>query len=306
MLQISNKGGFMHPKDWEYLPYFLAVARAGSLRAAATLLNANYGTVNRNILALEASYGSALFSRSKRGFALTQAGDALLPIAEQTELNVVAARRRVEGHDKSEAGNIRFSVTPALAYDVIAPIIARFQEKYPDIQIEMHVTSDIENISRNETDISLRAAFEVNDDVVGRKLYPIAVGVYASQKYINDNFEKSGSLGQGLTWLGYTETDNNANWLATTPFPQASIRHIVKDGPMRLSLLRNHCGMSFLPVIFEKIYPDLCRIPKTEINLDRFLWILLHTDLKNTVRVRRFVDFLAVELMAMRADMQAG
>lgn len=295
----------MQPKDWEYLPYFLAVARAGSLRAAATLLNANYGSVNRNILALEASYGTALFSRSNRGFTLTQAGEALLPVAEQTEISVVAARRRVEGHDKSETGNIRFSVTPALAYDVVAPIIARFQNKYPNIQIEMHVTSNVENINRDETDISLRAAYEVNDDVVGRKLYPIAVGIYASQKYIETNFEQAGPLGDGLTWLGYTANDHNNNWLATTPFPQASIRHIVKDGPMRLSLLRNHCGISYLPVIFGKIYPDLCRIPGTKINLDQSLWILLHTDLRNTVRVRRFVDFLSAELMALRADMQA-
>lgn len=295
----------MQPKDWEYLPYFLAVARAGSLRAGAALLNVNYGTVNRNILALEASYSTTLFSRSKRGFTLTQAGEALLPLAEQTEINVVAARRRVEGHDKSEAGNIRFSVTPALAYDIIAPIIALFHETYADIQIEMHVTSDIESINLNETDISLRAAFEVNDDVVGRKLYPIAVGIYASQKYIDTNFEQAGPLGDGLTWLGYTSDDHTSNWLATTPFPQATIRHIVKDGPMRISLLRNHCGMSYLPVIFEKIHPDLCRVPRTEINLDRYLWILLHTDLKNTVRVRRFVDFLAAELMTLRSDMQA-
>lgn len=294
----------MNAKDWEYLPYFLAVARAGSLRAGAVLLNANYGTVNRNILALESSYGTSLFTRSKRGFTLTEAGHSLLPIAEQTEISVVSARKQIEGHDKSESGVIRFSVTPMLAYEIIAPIIARFALKYPDIQVELHVTSNVENINRNETDISLRAADEVKDDVVGRKLYPLAIGAYASQQYIDTKFTQADPMGKELEWLGYEDDASDSKWLATSPYPQAKIRHMVTDGPMRLSLLRNHCGMSYIPVIFEKIFPDLCRVPNTEIRLAQPLWVLLHTDLRNTIRVRRFVDFLSDELMALCDDMQ--
>ena len=296
----------MKPRDWEYLPFFLAVARAGSLRAGAALLNASYGTVNRNIKALETSYGTSLFNRSKRGFALTEAGKTLLPLVEQTEIGIVAARKQVEGHDKSEAGTIRFSVMPMLAYEIIAPIIARFHIKYPDIQIELHVTSDVENINRDETDISLRAAHQVDDDAVGRKLYPLAIGIFASQKYIDTTFTRAGVKGEGLNWLGYSDSNYNNNWLEASAFPRASIRHSVKDGPMRLSLIRNHCGMSPLPVIFEKIYPDLCRVPNTQVILDRPLWILLHTDLRNTIRVRRFVDYLTDALIALRTDIQAG
>lgn len=84
----------MRTFDWELLPYFLAVARAGSLRSAALTINASYGTVNRNIRALEASYGVRLFSRSTRGFILTEYGEALLPVAEEAEKRVMAAQKR--------------------------------------------------------------------------------------------------------------------------------------------------------------------------------------------------------------------
>ena len=55
----------MQAIDWEMMPYFLAVARGGSLRSGADLLGANHGTVDRHIKSLEASYGIQLFQRTK-------------------------------------------------------------------------------------------------------------------------------------------------------------------------------------------------------------------------------------------------
>lgn len=296
----------MRSADWGFLPYFLAVARAGNLRAGAALLNENYGTVNRNIQALEASYGAQLFNRSRRGFELTAAGHALVPLAEQAEATVITARKRVEGLDKSETGIVRFSLAAAFAYDIIAPIIGKFHKAYPEIQVELRVTSQIESIAENKTDVSLRAAFEVTDDVVARKLYPMAMGIYASKLYIDDHFADAGPKGAGLSWIGFPKHWTVTQWVEQSPFPLAEMRHIVSDFPMRFSLLRQHCGMSQLPVIFEKYYPDISRVPGTEVTLDRTLWILLHTDLRRTVRVRRFVDFLADELLKLQKDMQVS
>ena len=296
----------MRSTDWEFLPYFLAVARAGSLRGGANLLNANYGTVNRNIQSLEASYGVRLFNRSQKGFELTDAGESLVPLAEQMERSVISARRQIEGHDKTETGTIRFSVTPTLAYDIVSPIIGTFHEKYPDIQIEMRITAAIESINRAETDVSLRAANDVTDDVVARKLYPMAVGVFASKTYLKTRLPQATSLGEGLDWIGNPEAAKDETWLARSAFPHATLRHNVADGPMRIAMLRRHCGMLPIPVIFSKVHPDISRVPDTEITLGPSLWILLHSDLRRTVRVRRFVDHLSEGLLALKSDMQAG
>lgn len=294
----------MRSLDWELLPSFLAVARAGSLRAGAELLHTNYGTVNRNIQSLEASYGVALFLRSHKGFTLTEAGEAVLPFAEQAEQVIINARKRVEGLDKTEAGTLRFSVTPTFAYDVITPIISRFHEAYPDIQVELRLTTAVESINKDETDVSLRAAYDVSGDVVARKLYPMAVGIYASKSYIDTTFAQAGPQGAGLSWIGFPDNAQYSNMVSQSPFPQADVRHMVSDGYMRLRLLREHCGISYLPVVFEKFFPDVCRVPGTKIELGQSLWIVLHADLRKTVRVRRFVDFLADALMDMRRDMQ--
>ena len=71
--------------NWEQMPYFLAVARFGSLRAAADALGTTHAKLSRHINALEAPYGLQLFRRSRGGVQLTEAGKLLLPIAKEAE-----------------------------------------------------------------------------------------------------------------------------------------------------------------------------------------------------------------------------
>lgn len=287
----------MRSADWELLPYFLAVARAGSLRSGAQLIGASYGTVNRNIQALEASYGVRLFHRSQRGFSLTEQGEALLPAAEEAEQKILGARRRVEGQDRAEAGKIRFSLTPTLAYDVVAPIVARFSERYPKIDIELRLTPELESIPNDETDVSLRAAGRVTDDVVARKLFALDIGLYAGAGYL-DRLAGAGEGGEGLTWLGSVPAVSD--WLANSPYPNANVRHVVADGTLRARLVSLNMGISYLPTFFEHRFPDLRRVPGSDLQRGPWLWILLHSDMRKTVRVRRFVDFLGTELIALK------
>ncbi len=292
----------MRTFDWEHLPYFLAVARTGSLRAAAEMIGANYSTVNRNIRTLETGYGVQLFHRSRRGFALTEVGEALVPMAEAAELKIIAARKRVEGLDKSETGKIRFSVTPTLAYDIVAPLIAQFTALYPEIDVELRLTSEVESINNDETDISLRAAREVTDDVVARKLFQLELGVYASKDYLERVVPSAGPDGLGLTWVGLPVETDARGWLSRSPFPSAVLRHDVPDGYMRARLVNLSAGMSYMPTLFESVFPNLSRMPGTEISPGPWLWILLHSDLRKTVRIRRFVDFLSQELRALHKN----
>ena len=64
--------------DWDDLRFFLAVARAGRLTAAARQLEADHTTVSRRISALEAALKAKLFERSPQGYTLTEQGERLL------------------------------------------------------------------------------------------------------------------------------------------------------------------------------------------------------------------------------------
>ncbi len=288
--------------DWAELPYFLAVARTGSLRAAADLVGGTHATVDRHLRALEAAYSVRLFERSTTGLSLTPAGESLLPMAEEAELAVIGARRRIEGLDREAAGTVRVTVPPALAYDVLPPIFARFADQHPDIDLDITVTDRFQDLTRSEADVSVRVAFEVTDDVIGRRILQYTSGIYASRDYLARNWETAGHRGEGLHWIGWGDSSPMPDWVRSSPFPNASLRHTVREGYMVMHMIHQGQGMSYLPCFVEKYLPGLVRVPGTEATPDRSIWLLLHADLRKTTRVRLFVDYMAQELKAMRSE----
>src|SRR5262249_1510244 len=71
--------------DWDGIPYFLAVARGGSVRAAAERLGVNHSTVLRRVAQLEERLGAQMFEKLPSGYRLTDAGEDVLEFADQME-----------------------------------------------------------------------------------------------------------------------------------------------------------------------------------------------------------------------------
>ena len=284
------------------MPYFIAVARSGSLRAAAEDLNATHATVRSHILSLENSLGVQLFRRSKAGLELTPAGQTLLPDALDAEKLLVRGGNNVQGLDRQASGLIRISLDPMAGHFLMAPIFADFCRMHPEIELEIRLTYQIEDINQLETDISIRNAASVSDDVVGRKLFPSDSGVYASRDYIDIHLPKAGARGKGLIWIGYGPVPEQKVWIDQSAFPLAKIRHVVRDTEMHLHLVRAGAGMTFLPTWLEEQFPELQRVPGTDITHNRFTWLLLHADLRRVARFRIFVDFLTNALLEKRSQ----
>ena len=290
--------------NWEQMPYFLAVARFGSLRAAAEALGTTHAKLSRHINALEASYGMALFRRSRVGVELTEAGNLLLPVAKEAEGLFLGAQQRLTGLDRQETGSLRFSLTGTMAYDVVAPILLKFFERYPGIDIDIRVSDRMEDINRLETDVSLRVTYDVTDDVVARKLYPLALGYYASPAYLKRHMPNAGPKGEGLHLIGWDEISRSPSWIEQTPFSLAEVRHATTDHVLQLNLARRGFGIvRTMPLLAENGL-ELVPVAGNELELDRNLWILLHSDLRRTTRVRRFVDFLTKELLDLKPAIQ--
>ena len=288
--------------DWAELPYFLAVARTGSLRAAAESIGGTHATVDRHLKALEASYGVRLFERSTTGLVLTEAGQTLLPLAEAAETAVIGARRRVLGLDREAAGTVRVTVPPSLAYNVLPPLFARFAEAHPEIELDIVVTDRVQDLARLEADVSVRVAHEVSDDVVGRRIVRYTSGIFASQRYLDRHWHGRGAQGEGLHWIGWGDAEQAPGWVRKSPFPRARLHHQTRDGNMVTYLVQQGQGMSYLPCYIADYVPGLVRVPETGVWLDRSIWLLLHADLRRTRRVRLFVDHMVAGLKAMRAQ----
>ncbi len=292
--------------NWEQMPYFIAVARFGSLRGAAESLGTTHAKIRRHINALEASYRMQLFRRSRNGVELTEAGKLLLPVATEAESLFLSAQQKLTGLDRQEAGSIRFSLTGTMAYEVVSPILLKFFEQYPGIDIDVLVSDRMEDINRLESDVSLRVTYEVTDDVVARKLYPLALGYYASPAYLERYMPGIGPKGQGLHLIGWDQIDRSPAWLAQTPFALAEVRHATTDHVLQLNLARRGFGIVHTMPLLAENDLELVPVPGNELELDRNLWILLHSDLRRTTRVRKFVDFLTKEMLVLKPAIQGA
>ena len=288
--------------DWKSLPAFLAVARSGSLRAGAEQMDGTHATVRRQIEGLEAQLGTTLFRRNAGGLTLTAAGRRLLPQALEAEAALLKGFSAVKGLDREASGRIRLSADPLTAHYMLAPVLAAFAALYPEIEIELKLSYFIDSIAKDETDISIRHVIDVDEDAVGRKLFPLAIGVFASRAYIDKALPKAGPRGTGLTWIGYGDVPELQTMIDATPFPKAQVRHTVTDPQMHLHLARAGAGMTFVASWVTTVFSELQRVPGTMIDQRRSTWILLHGDLRRVKRARLLVDYLSEALLERRAD----
>ncbi len=290
-----------HALNWDDLKYFLAVARAGTLRGGADSIQANHTTLARRLSVMEERVGSRLFDRSKAGLVLTQLGEDLMPYAERVEDEMTAASRVIVGRDAQPSGTIYVSMPHGLAMTSIMDDLAHFADLYPDIDLNMTFSNDVADLARREADVSLRIANEVTDDVVGRRLVQMSQAAYCTKDYaqrIRDNG------GEGLQLIGWHEPEGEttAKWVLDSYYPKARLRHRVSELVPLITLAAAGLGMAYLACNLGDRHPGLIRAPFQKPLPYRSIWLLLHKDLRNTARVRLFVDFLAASIRSRRNE----
>lgn len=287
------------PMNWDHLRIFLAVHRAGSLRGASDELKVNHATVSRAITSLEEGLGTRIFDRSSGGLSLTEPGESLVEHAEEIERQTDNISRKILGLDASPSGEITVSLPPSFAQGFLAPILASFTIAYPDIKVKFIATNQVSNLARQEADISIRIGYEVEEDLVGRRLLTYVVGAFASPQYLLNHPNLKIGDGAGAHWIGWGGDD--LDWVKDSPFPNASLRHSLPEPFMQIEAAANHIGMILLPCFMGDADHRLVRIPNVEVKPNRSIWLLLHNDLRKTARVRAFVDHAASVILANRS-----
>jgi DNA-binding transcriptional LysR family regulator len=103
------------PIDWDDLRFTLAVAREGSVAAAARAMSVNHSTVLRRIAAFEKRLGVRLFDRLPTGYAPTAGGKELIASAENMDQTATALQRKLAGRDLNLSGTVRVTTSDTLA-----------------------------------------------------------------------------------------------------------------------------------------------------------------------------------------------
>lgn len=284
---------------WDDLVYVLEVGRAGSLSGAARALRINHSTVFRRLGSIEQRLGVRLFDRQPAGHVPTAAGEAVIRLAEQLEVELGDLERRLAGQDLRPSGTVRITTTDTLI-EPLMPILAAFQATYPEIVLELVPASQFFNLSKRDADVALRPSLSPPTDLYGRRVGRIAFAPYASRKYIAETGHRG--LDSAHRWLGLDDSLSHIEphrWLREN----VATERIVLRASSFLALVeaaRLGMGVALLPCYMADGDSALERLSPPLEDLATDLWLLVHHDLRGTARVRAFLDFAFDALSKLR------
>jgi DNA-binding transcriptional LysR family regulator len=134
------------------------VAACGSFTGAAESLGYTQSAVSRQVAALEAAAGAALFKRGARGVSLTDAGSALLRRAGAVLDEVDAARRELEGLSARATGRLRVGAFPTAVAALLPRALASFRAGQPGVEVSLRegsTPSQLRRIGAESADVAV-------------------------------------------------------------------------------------------------------------------------------------------------------
>jgi len=137
---------------------FVRVAERGSLSAVARELGLGQSTITRHLHELEETVGVPLLSRTTRRVTLTDEGSRYYANCVQILRLIEQAGDEARGNRGAAVGTIRISCTAAFGILHITRLVFAFQDRYPDIAIDLNLTDERIDLVREGVDIALRLA----------------------------------------------------------------------------------------------------------------------------------------------------
>jgi DNA-binding transcriptional LysR family regulator len=283
--------------DWDDVRYFLAVARGGSVRAAAEGLGVNHSTVLRRIAQLEEILGARMFERLPSGYRTTDAGDEVLELAEQMEASSKQLEARVLGRDQSARGALRVTLAPTLATHLLMPDFAEFARRHPEVELEILSLDEPLNLTNREADVAIRVVYDRNklpQNLHGLKGPELFGAVYASRELLAA--WRAGKH-QRIRWI-VKGNIGIPEWAVESEMRPAEISFRTTSADAQIVAVRQGIGMTALPCFVGDTETSLGRLPGVRVHKHGTLWLLTHGETRKTKRVRLLIDFLSRRLAA--------
>ncbi|HSZ52987.1 MAG TPA: LysR family transcriptional regulator [Caulobacteraceae bacterium] len=163
---------------------FAKVAEERSFAGAARSMGVSVATVSRAVSRLEDRLGGRLFNRSSRGLALTEFGRGLADGA----LRIYAEAEEIEDRALETAsrprGLVRLTIPMAFGVRLVAPLMPKFFELYPDVAVDLHLSDDKVDLIGDGFDAALRIAVLEDSSLVAKLIAPVRRFVVAAPDYL--------------------------------------------------------------------------------------------------------------------------
>lgn len=294
--------------DWDKLRVFHAVAKAGSLTGAGEAVNLSQSAVSRQISSLEDSLGVSLFRRHARGLTLTEQGEILHSATRDMFVKLSHIKDQLSDTRDLPAGPLTITVSEFIGSTWLAPMLADFRNRYPDIHLSVIFEDKILNLGMREADAAIRLGKPKEPELVQRHLAKINFHICASQKYFKKHgYPKKMSDLKNHMLIGFPENIappfSDVNWL----LKKAASDEKAHKNALRMNSMYaigravvTGAGIAMLPDYMilrnkslEVIFPEI-KSPSVD------MYFIYSEDIKNFKRTESFRDFLIENISKTR------
>lgn len=288
--------------DWNDLRYFLAAARERTLSGAARLLGVKHSTIGRQISALERSLGAPLFVRQPDGLLLTPLGQSVLSRVEEVERTVVGLQALIG----SRKQHVRLAC-PSGFYIFLSSHLARFQQEFPAIKLELLSGSQPLDLKKGEAELAIRIGPIAEEDLIARKLGEAGWSLYAADAYLRRHPAPADprQLG-GHDVLGYDTRlagAPGARWIEQHGQDAAIVLRSRELTDM-LAAARGGLGLAVMPCMLAESDPSLRRLTPDVLGQNG-IFLVYRRETLLVEPVRTVIDFV-VRLMRDNAALVRG
>lgn len=281
--------------EWGDLRIFIAIAREGTLGAAARAVGQTQPTMGRRLKALEDAVGQTLFQRTSDGFVLTDEGQAVLAHAERMEEEAIAIGRELAGAETALTGLLRVSCSDWFGVTMLTPVLAEFASLHPKVVVELLTDARLYSLPRREADLVFRIKAFDEPEVVSRRLMHISYGVYIQSGQTHPVAGDGAGFDLVLMDTAFGGMPDVA-WILQK-LPNASVISRSNNREVQARLCAAGVGLAVLPRPLGDATAGLELVSLGEQPPGRDTWLGYHRDMRRMPRLRALVD-LVVERLA--------
>ena len=288
----------------EELTVFVQVVENGSFSHAAKQLAMANSAVSRVVKRLEEKLGVNLINRTTRQLRLTEEGSQYFRRVQKILQEMAAAEAEMLAVHEVPQGILRVDSAMPMVLHLLVPLAAKFNERYPHIQLSLASSEGYINLIDRKVDIALRAGELDDSGLRARHLFDSHFRVVASPDYLaKHGTPQSTEDLANHQCLGFTEPSSLNTWtvLDAQGNPYKISPHFTANGGEILrSLCLSGCGIACLSdflvdndIAEGKLIPLL--VEQTS-NTPLPFNAVYYSDKAVNLRLRVFLDFLIEEL----------
>jgi len=281
--------------NWDDVRLFLEVARCGSFRKAADATAVSSNTLMRRVALLEGRLGHILLARKANGVTLTSEGHEVAKIAERLRGEVQALERMAKDGARSLSGTVKVAVTEGLGTFWLIPRLVDFQQRHPDLTIDLFCDMRLADMSSHQADVAVQLDLPSQSELVVTRLGYLHVMLFASDEYVR--LHGIPSRVEDLADYHFVEQvspqvpSQMLKTVVRNPLAKHFVSFRANTSTAHAYAISRGAGIGLLPT-YARAITRRVRPVNIDFRLRRDIWLIYHPKARNIKRVRAAIDWL--------------